>query len=527
MPSYLATLPVILAVLLVMHFIAGWAYAGAMQRADSRRIAVLYGLLVTSAYLAPNIWVYLGALLMWLYAVGKLGLREDVEWRATLWMAMLMAVPAIRAPVPGFGIVGYLFAIDHVRALSLFVLAPLALSVRHWAQTPRFGRLPTDWAVLAFVAAQLVLTFPYGSRTDWARQSFLVGVDVWLPYWVMSRAFYSRDGLGRAVGALLLVGAVVACLGMVEAAMSWPMFDGIELAWNQPWTLTIFLMRDGFLRARSSLGQSLAFGYAMAVCLCLWFWYQQRLRNWTWRGLGFVVFAGALVASLSRGSWFGATVMLLVLAAMGRRPAFSLLTVVAAGVAAFAVLAAFVPTFESLLNKLPLIGDSSAGDPDVKEYRQRILEAAVELLQQSPVVGVPGYLSYMEELRQGQGIIDIVNTYVAVGLGFGLLGLVPFVLIFLLPILSLWRMRRAVGADSEGGQFARTLIATLLGVMVMIFSTSSISVVAPIYYMLSGLAVAGARIYLTQHQEEQGEITRPFPGRRRRRGRPTQMAHAR
>ncbi len=66
------------------------------------------------------------------------------------------------------------------------------------------------------------------------------------------------------------------------------------------------------------------------------------------------------------------------------------------------------------------------GDQDSVDQRQQLAETSWRLIQQNPWFGNPFVLLQMEELRTGDGIIDLVNGYVQVALFYGLVGLALF-----------------------------------------------------------------------------------------------------
>jgi O-antigen ligase len=100
----------------------------------------------------------------------------------------------------------------------------------------------------------------------------------------------------------------------------------------------------------------------------------------------------------------------------------------------------------------------------------------------------------MQQLRQGQGIIDIVNTYLEVALASGLVGLSLFCGFFLVVLVELFAaMRRAGDRDGELYALGQTLFCALLGILAMIFATSSIALIPVVYWSIAGLAQAYAR----------------------------------
>jgi len=94
-------------------------------------------------------------------------------------------------------------------------------------------------------------------------------------------------------------------------------------------------------------------------------------------------------------------------------------------------------------------------------------------------------------MEQGQGIIDIVNTYLQVVLASGLIGLCLFVSVF---VSVSWAVYRTVATlpdrEMDAARMGRTLLAMLIGTMVTIFTTSSITVIPTLYWSMLGLGMA-------------------------------------
>ena len=76
------------------------------------------------------------------------------------------------------------------------------------------------------------------------------------------------------------------------------------------------------------------------------------------------------------------------------------------------------------MNSIPFFGQST--DDASVDYRQRLAERSWELIQLHPFFGDPLVLTKMEDLRQGEGIIDLVNTYAGITLFYGSIGLLRF-----------------------------------------------------------------------------------------------------
>jgi len=109
----------------------------------------------------------------------------------------------------------------------------------------------------------------------------------------------------------------------------------------------------------------------------------------------------------------------------------------------------------------------------------------------------------MEDMVQGEGIVDIVNSYLNIVLGFGIPALMLYVGFFLLAIWRVFRSRRKIkDKSSDEYRCGTALIATMLAVMVAIFSTSSIGAIPTIIYSLAGILYAYARVINAKYKRK-------------------------
>jgi O-antigen ligase len=105
-------------------------------------------------------------------------------------------------------------------------------------------------------------------------------------------------------------------------------------------------------------------------------------------------------------------------------------------------------------------------------------------------------------MRQGQGIIDIVNSYIQIALETGFVGLGLFVSFFALILLGIYRAMRSIrDKNSEERLLGRALLATLLAILVIIFTVSNIAIIPIVYWSVAGLGVAYAEMARKQKRE--------------------------
>jgi O-antigen ligase len=150
------------------------------------------------------------------------------------------------------------------------------------------------------------------------------------------------------------------------------------------------------------------------------------------------------------------------------------------------------PIGERVIDNLPFVGTVSA---ETVNYRERLAHMSWDLIQQNPFFGDPFYLSNLEQLRQGQGIIDLVNTYAAVTMHSGLVGLCLFVGPFILGMWNTYRsVNRSAGPDQEVSLLGASLLACMLGTLLMLATASFILGIAIMYWVLVGLAAGYHRL---------------------------------
>lgn len=412
---------------------------------------------------------------------------------AALFLALLFVVPPAGLDIPGFGVMNFLFTLTFPRLLALVLLLPLFLRLIHRPRPP--GGLPrlADLLFFGYVGVQVVLLGREPSLTSAARGAFYLFVDLVLPYYVFSRAFTDLAQVRDAVVALVGGGVILAIVGMFEFLRYWLPYASLTDNWGSVDQL-MYLDRSGFLRALASAGHAIALGYGLAICLLLYLPVRLRIGKGWQRNALLLVLAGGLFAALSRGPWVGAAAGGLAYVALGQAPVRNLVKVV--GGSAFVLTAiAMLPFGKFVVDLIPFVGTVETSNID---YREQLMENAWKLIWRNPVLGSQDYTERLAAMGmvQGQGIVDIVNSYVQVALHSGLLGLLLFAgvhAVALLSVLQALRLARRSGRE-EARELGRGLAAAQVAVMIIIITVSSIFGIAWLYWCLSGLLVGYARV---------------------------------
>ncbi|WP_397449718.1 O-antigen ligase family protein [Pseudomonas sp. NA-150] len=484
MPEHLRALVVILVVAGIVFTFARRPAADLIPYGDfTRRRNLWFGLTIL-AFVSFSFWVYAGIAAVVLIAAGR---RE--RHPMGLFYLLLFLIPPASVQIPAFGLANYFFDLDHIRLLSLCVLLPAFFALRKQEDTLPFGRTWPDKLLAASLVLTSLLYLRETTPTDTLRQTLYLFTDVFLPYYVASRALKELSDFKDALFGLLLAAMVLAIIGVCEFSRHWLLYNALTYAMGMHWEMSSYLSRGGSLRASATTGQSIALGYVMSVSIGFFLFLQPYVRSKLQRRLGALLLAAGLFAPMSRGPWIGAAVIIVAYVATGRGAIKRLIMLALAGVLALPMLT-IVPGGEKVLDLLPFIGTV---ETENITYRERLIDNSLLVIQRNPLFGSFDYRSTpeMQSMIQGQGIIDIVNTYLSVALRLGLVGLALFVAFFVTVLLGIRKaMRLFPDKDDEERRLGRALLATLAGIMVTIFTVSSISVIPVVYWSVAGLGVA-------------------------------------
>lgn len=488
MPENIRVLIVILVIATFFFAVARRSACTIIKEADFRRRRNLWFALTLAAFLSYSFWVYLAIavpLLVW-------AKRRESNPPAQFFF-LLFVLPIATIPIPGFGLMNFVFGLSHARMLELLVLLPALYSLRGQNAPPPFGLTKVDKILVVYLLVTVILHLRGPSLTDTLRFAFYQFIDVYLPYFVISRSLKNIQDFRDVLLSMVLAIMVLAPLAIFESYKHWLLYSYVTDLLKLEGGKAIYLGRESMLRAITTTGQPIALGYLMAVGMGLHLFVQRFMKNKLVRRLSIALLVGGLIAPLSRGPWVGAAAMLVVFIFTGHYAARQWINMALAALLVFPLISV-LPGGEKVINLLPFIGTTEKENVD---YRQQLITNSMIVIKRNPWFGSLDYLKTpeMEAMRQGGGIIDIVNTYIQIALDAGLVGLGLFVSFFVLTLLDIYRAMRSV-ADKGSDEYllGRALLSTLLGILIIIFSVSSITIIPIVYWSVAGLGVAYAQM---------------------------------
>ncbi|MCB2017480.1 MAG: O-antigen ligase family protein [Hydrogenophaga sp.] len=501
MAEHLRALVVVMACALGYFYVARAAVTQILPESTYRRWRNLWVVATLILFLSYGMWAYMLVLGAVLLVAGR---RE--EHVVGLYFLLLFVSPPAPAAIPGLGLVDLLLVLNHYRLLGLVLLLPVAASLIQRSSTPRIGSSPVDLMVVGYLALMSILTFRPGNITSALRDVFTLFIDIFLPYYVVSRSIRSEDGFRQAMTGFVMAAMILSLHAVFEVLWSWKLYSGVlSVLGINPWIFGGYLERSGLLRPNASIGNSIALGYVVVVALGFFFYLRQFLSKSSQRLVGTGVLVSGIVASLSRGPWVGAAFLAIVYILISPHTMKRLLQLALGAAVTFGVLNLH-SSGQLLIDMLPIVGTAEQGNV---EYRANLLTSALPVIERHLMFGSHDFLQApeLQVMMQGEGIIDVVNSYVGVALYSGLFGLLLFVGAFFATLQQLRKSIRAVRMrDARLAILGRALFSTVAAIMLIIYTVSSISAIPVVFWSVLGLCVAFAGL-VANLDRKQDEVT--------------------
>lgn len=472
---------------------ARMAFGDIVPPATLARWRNLYLAVTAIAFLVPNYWLMLFAM-----AVAALALSAGEKLRPAVYLLLLFALPPASKTVPGFGGINNFLDLSPFNILALIILFPLLLRPNEVKGSGRANLAEAFF--IGYALLLIALAFREATITHGIRRSTAFILTSVAQFFVFSRIRWTIDRTRLATAALVIPLVALSGVAAAEVILGWHVYANAVENWDVSQTLR-YVERSGFLRAYGSVIGPIAFGLFLAVGLALAPALAADAKNKRFANLSIPAIAAGLLATFSRGPWVGGALAFVAYVATTKKALSNLFRLGALGGVGLLALA-FTPFGGAILDILPFIGE---GDSNTINYRQQLFEIGWRVAMQTPWFGSEGYMesAAMQELVQGQGIIDIVNAYLRIVLDSGLVGLSLYlgaVGFALLAALQAIGPARKMNSNLE--PYCQAYFAALLGLTVILATTSNtIAQIKEVTWVLCGICVGLARSVALEGRE--------------------------
>lgn len=487
---------VFLSVLLVIGMaLARWALSRAANKVWPTRLLAVPLYPVFIGYLSPNAYIFMAAL-----ALVPILVARDKRDVAAVMLVLFATTPTFRVT---FGEAGRLLLItDSVAAVGVGSLIALMMKP---GQTVKSG-----YGVEVLMGVLLVAIFVIAEARDttlltYVRQTVSTGLIVVAPIYVLTRTVRTRADLEYLSIAIVTAAVALGVIGMYEGLRTWPLYQGIVAKLDQVQMMSLTRrVRGGFMRAPGPFAESTSFGFYLTLVLL--FAISTDVYRSMFRKLVVIGVIGmAVFLTQSRGAWIGLLVGLIAMLFHLRKTGLATGLVLAA-VLGYGVLSV-IPTQGTVAE----LTGQAGGSADTATYRKQLLERGLEESRGHRLIGqdLATVRLRLEDMRQGEGIIDFVNFYLYALLTTGLVGLFVFLAISVhalkrtLPRPSYRRPRDRDARDAA----SHALFAAMAAAMTMVAFTSLGDKNVIWYSIIIGLAGATGRLLHNQRSETR----RPAP----------------
>jgi O-antigen ligase len=465
-----------------------------MDEADFKLRRNVWLTLTIAAFLSPTFWLWVAVAAPVTYWAGK---RDKNP--VALFLMLMNVIPPIAVSIPPI-LVNEIFPLTIFRLLSFCVLIPAALRIRKSKEAGRIKGLKLmDAALLGFGALTLLLYVPpdFGpniilpnSLTNDIRTAFLYIVDIYVLYYVASRSCTDQRKLREVLAVFCLACCLLAVIAIFEGAKHWLLYTEINSRWGGNSVLDEYYMRGDSLRAQASTGEPMSLAFLLVFAFGFWLYLQSRVQDTRARIAITGLLCLGLLVTFSRGAWMAGVLVYFAYGALdprGRLVRSIVLFVIIGGVALAS------PAGDKIRAVVPFLGGTV--DTDTLNYRERLLDRSWELIKAKPILGDQLAMQKMQDLRQGQGIIDVVNAYVGVTLFYGFTGLAVFLTFVLTPLARAVRKSRLVfETDLDSALLGASLAAAIVASLLLLADGSLGTGPQQIFYILMGLAGAYAAV---------------------------------
>jgi len=343
---------------------------------------------------------------------------------------------------------------------------------------------PGKWNIplAAFLILLTVIAIRGTSPTNWIRQTLALVTAYGVPVLVIGHCLRSVANRRTFLVTLAGVGSMLAVVLSYEARVHWPLYTSLYSKFQIIMLGLTVKFREGTMRAYGPLDEATGAGFALVIAFAAALACHREFRSGPVRYAIPALIGLGILAPQSRGGMIGAVVVLLCYAfyrygIAGLAKTVALLTPLAAAY------------FLRAASKVSVTTDAQ----DTADYRQQLFTRGMQEFWKSPVFGdrMDRVTAQMEDMRQGEGIIDFVNSYLYFGLALGVIGVGLFCIVLYYPAARLYLQRVRLNRHIPTGTFAGFAFGSLLAAGVMLAFTS-----IPQRPTIVTLVIAGASLGL-------------------------------
>ena len=448
--------------ILILVVIGSVIFHLASTRTTRREVGALPGIVLGSmaaiAFLSPMLVITHIAI----------GLLPIVLGRTKVKIAIIVCVGIFALPALSSNLVIgslWLFQWSLQMSLALGALVAFLIAPGKSASAP-----PWTDAVMAIVIIILMITDARGGTLiGWWRALAYYTFVYAIPVYIVTRSLRNSVERQTMLTAMACAGVILAVIVLYEARGSWPLYASLGQHYGNDLNGIVVKWRGNLMRSYGPMGEATNMGFVLVICFAAAFASRRAFVSKTayiWI-VGLIAFGS--LAPQSRGGLIGMAVAFIV-SSFYRRGIGSAMQIMAAGLLLTGTYLG-ATMIASIGSQLSYSLNEGTGTGN---YRSELLRRGMEEFWKSPIFGdsFTNVVARMQDMIQGEGIVDFVNSYLYFALFAGGIGLLLFCLSFLIPIGRLAAIRTQLMPGSADRDVAGFCLALLASGAVMLAFTS-------------------------------------------------------
>ncbi|HID38784.1 MAG TPA: hypothetical protein EYP36_04625, partial [Calditrichaeota bacterium] len=461
--------------------------AGRNKKEDTE-ILVLWILITAAASLTHNFYIVVFLLIL----IKIFFLKNDLSKNITAYFALWTIIPAyfiMDFPLSSLPLMNATFQ----RMTMVIWILPLLPKLLNQASL-KGRRVLFDIPVLYLIAMGIVVAFSehyhYQITTIGSvKETMQLFMDLVIPYFVIVLWADTWSKLKKVLFAFMLGGLALSVFGVLEAVLNWNVFTEMVFSGMLPVDETY--KYRAFLRARASFPEPISYGVFVLITMGLSFAVMFRTKNqFMVKLLIIMIFLAALYAAQSRGDQIAAVLFLTMYFFYKMQSSSRFILLI--------LMIIFLSVAGYIFKQQSPVGVNTDMEKVDKhgtfEYRKEMFFALLDLIPKHPYFGNTMYKKdpSMEKLRQGEGIIDPVNSYLAMAVELGLVTLFFFVLFIIRSAragIGLVKYGYAVN-NQLWVNLGAAVTATVMALSVALAFTSFSDTNPPVFWFTMGVARA-------------------------------------
>ena len=444
-----------------------WAAAPALRRHIGTLFVISFVTLIFGGLFAPPglFFFLLCPLVMVTLTVSRL----DAVCRFILLGALI--------PNPDWPLViggTYLIKVSMLDMLGVGLVLATLLKPDHSRVAKVRGFTLEDMIVILFFLALNIAPVRFSEGATGLMRTTLSGaLHLAIPYLMLRRHVRSLKEFRIVVGCIAAASGILSVYAIYESFHGWSMFVTINAHLGDVGgSLRNLITRGGAMRASTTMSGALMLGCYLSIGWVAIICSRDLVRTrMLWMAGCALILAGELAAQ-SRGNLLCVALAVPILLAANRRVGLAVVmsVSVAAGTALLIAAARFSQRIAGFLNLSPDRAEGADYD-----YRQLLLRRGLEEAAKHRWTGTSmnNILAQLGDIRQGEGVVDFVNTYLYIYLVAG----IPFLVVSIIVILMMFFKLSSLSIRKKAQDFTIVrafAIASLVSMMIALFFMSFI-----------------------------------------------------